>query len=260
MARSIATRKFQFPSVQAPNLKIQNPVMTTTKLKIGILTSLVVIGLAALLARQQQSQNELREKNRALQGQIDQFTQLAADNQTNSLRAAQPISDAQMYELLRLRNEVGQLREQSAELANLRAALATAQKVESTKPQVASTQSEPIPKDAWTNAGYATPEAAFQTICFAMSKGDLQTYLNSLSPEQQTNMLKSFQNKSEAEIAAGQMAEMEPVSDFQVLGKIEVGPDQVQMLVHTAGEDLNTIFIMTNVNNSWKFGNMVKEN
>jgi hypothetical protein len=234
--------------------------MTPTKLKISILSSLVLIGLTAWLIRQRQSQHELREKNRALQEQIDQFTQLAADNQTNSLRAAQPISDAQMYELLRLRNEVGQLREQSAELEKLRTALATAQKVQSSKPQVTPAQSEPIPKGAWANAGYATPEAAFQTICFAMSKGDVQTYLNSLSPEQQTNMMKAFQNKSEAEIAAGQMAEMEPVNDFQVLGKIEVGSDQVQMLVHTSGEDLNTIFIMTNVNNSWKFGNMVKEN
>jgi hypothetical protein len=234
--------------------------MTPTKLKIGILSSLVVIGLATWLVKQQESQHELLKKNRALQEQIDQFTQLAADNQTNSHRAAPSFSEAQMSELLHLRNEVGQLRQQSNELATSRAALVTAQKVQSTKPQVAPTRSEPIPKDAWTNAGYATPEAAFQTICFAMSKGDLQTYLNSLSPEQQSNMLKAFQNKSEAKIAAGQMAEMEPVNDFQILGKIEVGPDQVQMLVHTAGEDLNTIFIMTNVNNSWRFGNMVKEN
>lgn len=232
--------------------------MPPTKLKIGILSSLLVIGLATWLVRQQQSQNELREKNRTLQEQIDKFTPLAADNQTNS--PAQSFSDAQMTELLRLRNEVGRLREQSNELANLRAALATAQKVQSAKPELAPTRSEAIPKEAWANVGYATPEAAFQTICFAMSKGDVQTYLNSLSPEQQTNMTKAFQGKSQAEIAAGQMAEMEPVNDFQVVGKIEVGPDQVQMLVHTAGEDLNTIFVMTNVNNSWKFANMVQEN
>ena len=232
---------------------------TPTNLKIGILSSLVLIALATCLVRQQQSQNALREQNRALQEQIDQFTQAVADNQMNSRRTAQPISDTQMSELLHLRNEVGQLREQSSELAKLRATLATAQTVQSHKPDFTPTQSDPIPKGAWTNAGYATPEAAFQTICFAMSKGDLQTYLNSLSPEQQTNMMKMFQSKSEAEIAAGQMAEMEPVNDFQVLGKIEVGPDQVQMLVHTAGEDLNTIFIMTHVNNSWKFANMVKE-
>ena len=235
-------------------------MMTPTKLKIGIFSSLVIVGLAVWLMRQQHSQSELREKNRALQGQIDNFTQLAADTQTNFRRAAQPISDAQMSELLRLRNEVGQLREQSTELANLRTALATEQKVQSAKPQVAPIRWEPIPKGAWANVGYATPEAAFQTICFAMSKGDVQTFMNSISPEQQSNTMKEFQAKSEAEIASGWMAEMEPVDDFQVVGKIEVGQDQVQMLVHTAGEDLNTIFIMTNVNNSWKFANLVKEN
>lgn len=233
--------------------------MTPTKLKIGVLSSLAVIGLAIWMVRQQQSQNELREKNRALQEQIDQFTQPAADNQTNSHRAAQSPADAQMSEVLRLRNEVGQLRERRDELAKLREALATEQKIQSNNP-VAATRSEAIPKEAWTNAGYATPEAAFQTICFAMSKGDVQTYMDSLSPEMQTNMTKAFQGKSETEIAAGEMAQMEPVNDFQVVGKIEVDPDQVQMLVHTAGEDLNNIFIMTNVNNSWKFANMVKEN
>lgn len=233
--------------------------MTPTKLKIRILSSLVVIGMATWLVRQQQSQKALREKNRGLQEQVDKFTQLATDNQTNSLRTAQS-SDAQMSELLRLRNEVGRLREQSNELAKLRAALATDQKVQSGKPQSTATRSEPIPKSAWANVGYATPEAAFQTICFVMSKGDVQAYMNSLSPEQQTNMAKAFQGKSDAEIAAGQMAEMEPVTDFQIVGKIEVGQDQVQMLVHTAGEDLNTIFIMTNVNSSWKFANMTTEN
>lgn len=236
-----------------------NPIMTPTKLKIGILTSLVVISLATWLVRQQQSQNELREKNRALHEQVDELKQPAGNNRTNSHRTAQSFSDAQMSELLRLRNEVGQLREQSNELATLRAALATGQKVRSGKPDFNTNRSEAIPKGAWANVGYATPEAAFQTICFAMSKGDVQTYLNSLSPEMQTNMMKAFQGKSQSEIAAGQMAEMEPVNDFQVVGEIEVGQDQVQMLVHTAGEDLNTIFIMTNVNNSWKFANMVRE-
>ena len=231
--------------------------MTPTKLKIGILSSLVAIGLATWLVRQHEFQNELRRENRALQEQVNGFTQLAVDHQTNS--AAQSFSNAETSELLRLRNEVGRLRDQSNELANLRAALATEQKVQNIKPSFTPTRSEAIPKGAWTNAGYATPEAAFQTICFAMSKGDVQTYLNSLGPEQQTNMLKMFQTKSEAEIAAGQMAEMEPVNDFQVVGKIEVGEDQVQMLVHTAGEDLNTIFIMTNIYGSWKFANMVKE-
>lgn len=234
--------------------------MTPTRLKIGILSLLVVIGLATWLVRQQQSQDELRKKNRALQEQIDKFGQLAEDFQADSHRGVQRSSDAQTSELLRLRNEVGQLREQSNELARLRVALATGQKVQRGKPESAATRLEAIPKEAWTNVGYATPEAAFQTICFAMSSGDVQAYMNSLSPEQQTNMMRAFQGKSEAEIAAGQRAEMEPVNDFQIVGEIEVGQDQVQMLVHTAGEDLNTIFIMTNVNSSWKFANMVKEN
>jgi hypothetical protein len=235
-------------------------IMTLTKLKIGILSSLVILGLAASLVRQQQSQDELREKNRALQQHVDKLAQIAADNEQNARRAAQSFSGAQMAELLRLLSEVGALREQSKELGKLRAALATGQKTQISQSVSGATRMEAVPKESWANVGYATPEAAFQTICYAMSKGDLNAYVASVSPEQQTNMMKELQGKSEAEIAAGQMAEMEPVKDFQVVGQIEVGQDQVQMLVHTAGEDLNTIFIMTNVDGGWKFANMVKEN
>lgn len=135
-------------------LREMNDVMTPTKLKIGILSSVVVIGLVTWLVRQQQSQNKLREKNRALQEQIDTFTQLAADNQTNS--TAQSSSDAQVSELLRLRNEVGRLRQQSNELATLRAALATAKKIQSNKPESAATRA--VPKEAWANVGMRRPK------------------------------------------------------------------------------------------------------
>ena len=235
-------------------------IMTLTKFRIGILSSLVILGLAISLVRQRQSQNELREKNRALQEQLDKFAQLATDNAKNVRPAAPSFSEAQVSELLRLRSEVGSLRVQSNELSKLRAALFMGQNAQLGKPVSGATQMEAVPRESWANVGYATPEAAFQTICYAMSKGDLDAYMASISPEQQTNMMKELQIKSKADIAAGQIAEMEPVKDFQVVGKIEVGQDQVQMLVHTAGEDLNTIFIMTNVNGAWKFASMVKEN
>ena len=235
-------------------------IMTLTKLKLGVLSSLVILGLSASLVKEHQSQVNLREENRTLRERFDKFAQLIADNGQIVHQTAQSLSTALMNELLRLRGEVGGQREQSKELAKLRAALAAGQNIPSGKSASAASQMEAIPKESWTNAGYGTPEAAFQTICYAMSKGDLQLYLDSVSPEQQTDMKKQLQGKSETEIAAGQMAEMGPVKDFQVVGKIEVGEDQVQMLVHTAGEDLNTLFIMTNVNGGWKFANMVKEN
>jgi hypothetical protein len=95
-----------------------------TKLKLGVLSAIALAGMAALLAMQQQSVTRLREENQALKQQQDQMAQLAADNErlSNSVNLAggsQPLSQDQMHELLRLRGEVGTLRQKAKELVRV---------------------------------------------------------------------------------------------------------------------------------------------
>ncbi|HEY1790235.1 MAG TPA: sigma-70 family RNA polymerase sigma factor [Verrucomicrobiae bacterium] len=96
-------------------------IMITTKLKLAC-SALAVAGAAAAFAVQQHSQNKMRAENESLRQQI---TQLQADNENVSNRLAeagdtQKLSDDQFNELLRLRGEVGMLRQQTNELAGLR--------------------------------------------------------------------------------------------------------------------------------------------
>jgi RNA polymerase sigma factor (sigma-70 family) len=42
-----------------------------------------------------------------------------------------------------------------------------------------------VPRSSWTFAGYANPESAFQSSIWAISKGDAQTWLASLTPAMQ---------------------------------------------------------------------------
>lgn len=95
--------------------------MIATKLKLA-LSAIAVAGAAAAFVHQQTVQNKLRAENESLQ---QQMTQLQADNENFSNRLADTsdspkLSDDQFNELLRLRGEVGMLRQQTNELARLR--------------------------------------------------------------------------------------------------------------------------------------------
>jgi hypothetical protein len=96
-------------------------IMTATKLKL-VFAALVVAGGAAAVVMQQQTQQKLRAENELFRQQI---LQLQTDNESYSNQLAQApaagkLSEAQLNELLKLRGEVGALRNQSAQLGQLR--------------------------------------------------------------------------------------------------------------------------------------------
>jgi len=96
-------------------------IMTATKLKLAI-SALVVAGAATALVVQHQAQTKLRTDNEALTRQL---AQLQTDNESLSNRLAAPddskkLTDDQFNELLKLRGEVGVLRNQIGELGKLR--------------------------------------------------------------------------------------------------------------------------------------------
>ncbi len=95
-------------------------VITMTNLKAGIVSALLVTGVATPLVLQQRTQQRLRAQNESLRGQVEQMTRLQAENArlSNLVGHAQASApDGQMDELLRLRGEVGSLRRQLAEAA-----------------------------------------------------------------------------------------------------------------------------------------------
>ncbi|HUA66583.1 MAG TPA: sigma-70 family RNA polymerase sigma factor [Alphaproteobacteria bacterium] len=94
--------------------------MIAAKLKLAV-GAIAVAGAAAAFVHQQQVQNKLRAQNESLQAQM---AQLQTDNENYSNRladagGAQKLSDDQFNELLRLRGEVGMLRQQTSQLAKL---------------------------------------------------------------------------------------------------------------------------------------------
>jgi len=90
--------------------------MTTTTLKVGFVIAIVIASVATPLVIQLHTQVKFHETNQALRRQANRLAQLTTENKRLLNLVAQSkatLSDEQLRELLRLRNEVGQLRTQT---------------------------------------------------------------------------------------------------------------------------------------------------
>jgi RNA polymerase sigma factor (sigma-70 family) len=95
--------------------------MTMTKVKLAVASLIAIAGVATPLVIQNRSEARLHQENQLLRRQIDELAQMATENERLSNQVAQASSSQAdlLRELLRLRGEVGPLRQQSKELASL---------------------------------------------------------------------------------------------------------------------------------------------
>jgi RNA polymerase sigma factor (sigma-70 family) len=94
-------------------------IMSMTKLKVGVVSAIVIAGASVPWIAQHRTQNALRAANETLLQQSQQIAQLASENERLSNRLARattpaPSANGPSPELLRLRGEVGRLRQQNA--------------------------------------------------------------------------------------------------------------------------------------------------
>jgi hypothetical protein len=178
--------------------------MSSMGRSIWTVTLLLMLGAVALCWQQHQAAVALRLENQQFRAQALAESRLAAENArlSNSLaqlRGAQGLDNGEMRELLRLRAEVKALKGQGTLAATELPAAKAAP-----KPVLAAVTEapRPIPKEEWAFSGYASPEAALQSVAWAMSTGDVKTFLAALTPEGLQFMEKQFDGKTETEIAA----------------------------------------------------------
>jgi RNA polymerase sigma factor (sigma-70 family) len=96
-------------------------LMTMTKLKIAAATLVVAAGVATPMVVQYQTTAKLRQENTALREQMSGLKEADRARAENAQSAnAQPLSNEQMMELMRLRGEVGQLKQELTEVPKLR--------------------------------------------------------------------------------------------------------------------------------------------
>ena len=157
-----------------------------TELKIGMVGVVVVARRGHTLVIQRQAQSRLQGEVQALRLKSEELDSVLAENARLSnivaqTESANPLGEAQLSELMRLRGEV-------------RATPSASQRSEETagrKPPAPNRSDRAaggkrcgrlqcgsfnlniqLPKDTWAFTGYGTPEAALQTMMWARREGD----------------------------------------------------------------------------------------
>jgi hypothetical protein len=242
-------------------------LMATTKLKITV-GAVLVTGVGATLVLERQAQARLRNQNNALRQQVEQSAQLSEENQrlTNLLARSNANSSAaqnQLPELLRLRGEVGALRQQKGELDNLRAENRELRSRPSGQAARPLTPAErwpnvirELPKESWTFAGYADPEAALQSLFWAGTSGDAQKILDSVVPEFAQEAKTEAGPKRLAAVTTQIGGNMGRWKNVRILEKQTPSDDEVHFVVNVVyNEGMDTIFKMKlkRIGSEWKY-------
>lgn len=242
--------------------------MAMTKLKAGMVSVVVVAGVATPLVLQHQSQARLQQENETLRLQLAQVQE--HDGQKSNLQTGLvELTDDQKRELLKLRGEINQLRGQTSVLEKLRgenqqlrSSLAKAAQETSNSAPGREAPTD-FPRESWAFAGYADPPSAFQSLVWALSNGDVQTAFASVSPGERARMENRWANKSETEISAGVIKEFQNTKRFRVLDREVVSENEAILRIYVEGEKTpETAFEkgarLIKLGNDWKFDGWAK--
>lgn len=234
-----------------------------------VLIVLLTAATAALVLRVREMQ-ALRAENATLRAEL----QTAGESQSSSVEAeAKRVQEltqlrTEAQDLARLRGEVTQLRAASKDAERLRA---ENQRLQAQNQQLraspvpaapAAAPERPVadfPREAWSFAGYGTPESALVSAIWAMREGNPKTYFDSLSPEEQARMAKVWENKSETDVAAKHQSDVAKITSIRVVDRQESSPNDVTMSVYIGGVDRLEKVQMKKVGNDWKFGGFIRE-
>jgi RNA polymerase sigma factor (sigma-70 family) len=214
------------------------------------------------------SQNELlRQQQATLADQIQQFQSErdAATNRLASLADEVAKTRSDNVELLKLRSEVRRLRLQTNALGKLQvenrklhSSLTAGPEAPEVKPPPETAPQDTFPRESWTAAGYADPRSAFQSAVLAITKGDVQAYAVSLSPEmlqaknKEVGDVLQLTGKSEADLAAETAQQYKVVTGYRILDQQFVADDQVVLHVYLDGVGVEKLIRMKKIGNEWK--------
>ncbi len=218
------------------------------------LTYVIALGLVAAslgaFVTQWNVATRLRQENERLKGDLATAQRLArvTANDPNARRSQElERLRTEAGEIHKLRNEVSQLRAGARELDKLRAEnqqlRGSNQRIPvapNASPGGAPATAAPeafYPKENWAFAGYATPEAALQSVVWAMREGDTKTFLASVTPEEMARMEKEWGNKSEAQISADARKGADKISSVRILERKVLSDDEVVLSLYAEGGD-----------------------
>ena len=228
-----------------------------TRLQFGILSAVILAVGTACWVAEHSARTRLLQKNESLRQQADQLALLAMENKrlNNSLAAGKPpasLSAAELRELLRLRNQVGQLDRTRREADELRAM---------NQQLVVGLANSGTNQGYWAVeqpvfAGFADPESAMKSTLAAWISGDPVAFLASCVPAARADLEKVRQASSEPEFAARTkvMAGLyRPAAEgVRVLGKKTISQDEAVLDLYFEGDGKSREFLLRRIEDEWK--------
>jgi len=195
---------------------------------------ILAAGLLVGVAWQRSTVVRLWEQNEALRPAQEEIARLEVENaelpKLRAMAAEQPQSVGVSPELLRLRNEVRQLRSQRLEWDLLKAEndrLATEIRSGVASQQKLSEMEGYLAKESWSNAGFDTPEAVLQTYFWAMREGDIARFVECLPQRDRKYMATLTEPGHEQE-------REQMLNDFRMMTQ-GVGFRVVEKVIHEEG-------------------------
>lgn len=224
----------------------------------GIIALIAVIALAVLLELQYEARHQLRSQNDVMREQSEQLQELEVENVRLSNMVARvntPLADQQLAELADLRQQVEALRKRTNDIAGLQTEIqrlktvlsAAANPVDGGAPP-AVPATDVFPRNSWVFSGYDTPENTIQSIMWAVSEGDQNTYAAGVTPE--------LGNELESEFADGSFAsdgpqEMGDVTGYRIVDRDVVSGNQVVYTVFMDGPNEFMEIPIQQTTNGW---------
>lgn len=208
----------------------------------GVIAMIAVIAVAVLLELQYEARHQLRSQSDAMREQSRQLQELEAENVRLSnlvALASAPLSDAQLAELADLRRQVEALQQRTNEIAGLQSEIDRLRGLLSTAANSVEDSAVPdvpvtdiYPRDSWTFAGYDTPENTIQSIMWAVSEGDADTYAAGVTPELGNQLQDEFGDGS---FASDGPLEMGDVTGYRIVDREVVSGNQLMYTVFIDG-------------------------
>jgi hypothetical protein len=240
-----------------------------------ILGGILLAGAAASWTIQHATRVELRERETARRQGATQLAVIAAENRALSNRIAQSnnadrLTGEQLRELLRLRGEVGLLRQTVGEIDRLRATnsqyladLARSEASGGGEPLVSGPQTSQNhwARDQFAFAGFAEPESALKTTLWIWVDADLESLLPYCTPEERTELERLWAGRSETEMAAlrQRMAALYGLDrgGVRLMGKKLTSPDEALLDLYFEGDGKRRRFSLEKSGARWMVTRLV---
>jgi hypothetical protein len=237
--------------------------MAVHKSLIPLLGVAAIIGLGVWFVIEHQRRLALAEAHRALEKQADQMAESIAgqSNVVASAGASRNLSDDESRELLRLRGQVGILRQQTKELGSAReenrqahATLETAQKSQVAAGPKSAATADYWPQDSWTFKGYGSPDATLQSSLWAANNGDLKALMASVTGDLQKAIEEDLKGKSETEAQVKAMDEVMGFKSVRILNRETRGDDVTVLSIEMEGPTgtRRETMVLKRIENDWK--------